>query len=138
MLLQARLDLFGELQEWHRDVRFLGISGEATADVTLRITGRVTTSLDPSHIPADIVLHPTVERAAIELTSFQLKRLGKADGPVIRELGDGFEPVLDELIEKQNERLAEKINRQIEKKQDRLRLSATDTLTRTWTSWFGK
>jgi hypothetical protein len=137
LLIQARLDVIGELQEWHRDVRFLGISGEATADVTLNITGRVTTRLDASRVPADIVLDPMVEQASLEMTSFKLKRLGKADGPFIRELGDGFEPVLEELIEQQNGRLTDKINRQIEKKKERLRLSATDAWVRVWTNWLG-
>ena len=101
--------------------------------VTLRITGRVASSLDPSRIPPDFILQPHVDKASLEMTSFKLTRLGKADGPLIRELGDGFEPLLEELIQKQNERLAEKINRQIEKKKDQLRLSAADSLTKSWT-----
>ena len=62
--------------------------------------------------------------------------MSKADGPIVREFGDGIEHVLDERLDEKNKDLATKLNQQIQKKKDKFRLSATDTLKKTWLDWF--
>ncbi|HEY6564390.1 MAG TPA: hypothetical protein VIY86_07820, partial [Pirellulaceae bacterium] len=99
---------------------------------------RVRTTLDSGKTPPDLVIEPVVEQAQLRMTSFKLTRFSKADGPIIRELGDGLEPILEAVIEDKNQKLADKLNRAIAKKKDEFRLSATDTLQDTWKKLIGE
>ena len=62
-----------------------------------------------------------------------MQRLSKADGPIVREFGDGLEDILRKDLRDKNERLVGKLNRQIEKHQDDLRLSVSDWMKQTFT-----
>jgi hypothetical protein len=136
LFLAARLDVEARLQEWQRDIRLLSISAQATADLELRIFGTAATTLDPTDVPPSVVFQPTVKEAELRLLSFKLRRVSKADGPLIRELvGDGIEPLLEELIREKNDELAARLNRQIQKNQDSLRFSIADPLHQAWQKW---
>ncbi len=135
VLVHTRVHAWGELQEWQRGIRLVGIGAEALADLELRMTVHVQGYLDSSKIPADLVLDPVVESAEIRMPSFKLTRVGKAEGPIVRELGDGLEHLLDRLLADKNQELAARLNRQIEKKRDQFRISPTDALTKGWSQW---
>ena len=129
LVVRAKLDVFGRLQEWQRGVRLFSISADAVADVTLRIDCRLTTKLDSSRLPPDILMQPTVIDAEAKLVQFKLRRLSNADGPLVREFGDGLEKILRKKLAEKNEKLASKINRQIEKNEDDLRISIRDMVS---------
>lgn len=129
LVVRAKLDVSGRLQEWQRGVRLFSISADAVADVALRLDCRLTTKLDSSHLPPDILMQPKVVDAEAKLVQFKLRRLSKADGPVVREFGDGLEKILRKKLADKNEKLAGKINRQIEKNEDELRISFRDMVS---------
>ena len=129
LLARARLKTYGRLQEWQRGVRLFSISADALADVVLKLDCRMTSKLDASRLPPDILLQPKVVAADMRLKQFKLKRLSKADGPVVREFGDGIEKLIRKKLAEKNEKLVSKINRQIEKNEDDLRFSLRDMVT---------
>jgi len=124
--MAARLQLYGRLQEWNRGLRLFSISADAWSDVELAMKCEMSTSLDPTKLPPDLLLQPRFVDAELKLVQFKLERLSHADGPVIRELGDGLEDLLRKELQEKNQRLAVKLNRQVDKHQDDLRLSVTD------------
>ena len=121
--MAAKLDLQARLQQWQRDVRLLSVTAEAVADVDLNLGMEMSTSLDTKHFPPDIRLHPVATAAELRLVQFKLRRLGHADGPIIRELGDGLEDVLRRQLEKKRPQLVQKVNRAMKKNDDKLVLS---------------
>jgi hypothetical protein len=129
LLLTAKLEAFGRLQEWNRGIRLFSISADALADVDLSLLCRMTTELDAKHLPPDILLKPEVTEAQLRLRSFRLKRVSKADGPVIRELGDGVADIVRKKLAEKNTELVAKINRQIAKREEDLRLSMRELVT---------
>jgi hypothetical protein len=132
LLLDARLNVWGRLQEWNNGLRLFSLSGEAQADVELQLGVELATTIDPTRFPPDVLLQPKVDSARIDVRSFRLKRISKADGPLVRELGDSLENVVRKKLAEKNVKLAAKINRQIDKKKDDLRLSLHDLVQHKW------
>ena len=102
------------------------------ADLQLTLGMQVSTRLDPTKFPPDVILEPTAESAVAQLVQFKLQRISRADGPVVRELGDGLEKILRKTLVEKNKKLVEKVNRQFEKKSDDLRLSVSDLVKHKW------
>ena len=115
------------------------MSAQAKADVELKIVGTIATELDPHSISPTIRFRPSVQSAELKMVSFKLERMSKADGFVVRELvGDGIEPLLEDLVREKNDDLVAKLNRQIEKNQDKLRLSTLDPVNELLNRWFAE
>jgi len=131
--MAARMRLYGRLQEWYRGIRLFSISADAWSDVELALKCELSTSLDSTKLPPDVLIRPNITSAELKLVQFKLQRLSKADGPIVREFGDGLEDILRKNLRDKNERLVGKLNRQIEKHQDDLRLSVSDWMKQTFT-----
>ena len=127
--MRAKLDVYGRLQEWKRGVRLFSISADAVADVELNLDCRLTTKLDTSKLPPDILMQPKVLDAKAKLVQLELERLSKANGPLVHEFGDGLEKILRKKLVEKNEKLTAKINRQIKKNEDDMRISLRDMLS---------
>ncbi len=129
LVASARLETFGRYSAWRYDVQLISLSALAYARVQLIADCEVAMRIDPVHVPPDIVLVPHVRDARLELLEFELDRLSQLHGDLAEELGKGLRLVIDEVLEKQRDKLTEKMNRQIAKHQDRLRLSLHDYAT---------
>ena len=132
LMLGAKLDLYGRLQEWNNGLRLVSMSTEATADVVVKVAMEVATKLDATKFPPDVIVTPEVLSADIDLQSFDLHRISRANGPVVRELGDALEKVVRKKLVEKEEKLVTKMNRQIEKKKDDMRLSLHDMVKHKW------
>jgi hypothetical protein len=132
LLLAARMDVYGRLQEWQRGVRLFSISADATADVEIDTHFTVETKLDGSKIPLGVIIKPRVETAEVRLLDFDLHRISKADGPVVDELGDSLKRNVRKELAKDGDKIVQKINRQLEKKEDDLHLSVQDLIKNKW------
>jgi hypothetical protein len=132
LMLAAKLDVYGRMQEWQRGVRLFSISGDATADVEIRTHFLVETKLDMTTIPPGLIIKPTAETAEIRLLDFDLHRVSKASGPVVRELGAGLEKMLRRELADENKKIVDRINRQLGKKEDDLKLSVQDLIKKKW------
>lgn len=130
--LNSRVRCYGQLQKWSHDVRLFSISADARADVDVKLRCSVSTSMDLTHLPPDLLFHPQVLDAAIYLRQFELHRISHADGPLVGELGDTLEKVLRKELADRSDKLGVKMNRQIKKKEDQLRLSLHDCLKYDW------
>jgi hypothetical protein len=130
--LAAKIDAYARLQEWRRGLRLLSISADAVADIELDVALEMTTELDATKLPPDLVLQPTATAAELRLVQFKLKRVSKADGPIIRELGDGLEDVLRNRLAANRDKLTAKINKALAKNPDALRLSLHDLVKQRW------
>lgn len=128
----ARLEAFGRWSVWERGVQLVSLSAEADARVRLRASCQLALRLDPSRLPPDVVLKPTVERAELELLDFRLRRVSDLHGPLVRQLGRTLEDLVEDKLAASRDRLPEKFNRQIDKQQGKLRFSLHDFLTSRW------
>lgn len=130
--LESRLDLYGRIQEWNNGIRLASLSAEARADVKMDVVVEVTTSLDPTRFPPDVIIRPQVVAAKVRLADLKLRRISKAHGPIVHELGDALEKVARRQLAEKNEKLVAKVNRQIAKHEDDLRLSLSDMVKHKW------
>lgn len=130
--INAKLNLFAQRQEWQRDVRLYSISAEATADVDLTVDFEMTTGLDLDNLPPDLILRPEAKSADLRLREFKLHRISKADGPLVRELGDGLEGFFRRYLADNQQELTDKLNRAIAKNQHKLRISLADVVKPKW------
>jgi hypothetical protein len=118
------------LSRWRWGVQVISVSAEAEARVRMRLAGELSTRLDPVHIPPDIVLIPRVTGLDIDVTDLRLHRISKLDGPLVDELGDGLEQLLEHTWEQQQERSLDRINRRFADQPQGLRFSLHDVLLR--------
>ena len=125
---KAKLNLSGRVQEWQRGIRLYSISAEAIADIQLDLRCSMKSTLVLKELPPKIQINPSVETAKVRLTQFKLQRVSSADGPIIREIGDGLEKILRKELAKKNEKIAVKMNQQIRKNEDKLTLSIGDAV----------
>ncbi|MCO6458029.1 MAG: hypothetical protein J5I93_22220 [Pirellulaceae bacterium] len=128
----ARLEAFGRWSVWERGVQLVSLSAEADARVRLRASCQLALRLDPSRLPPDVMLKPTVDRAELKLLDFRLRRVSDLHGPLVRQLGRALEDLVEDKLAASRDRLPEKFNRQIDKQQAKLRFSLHELLTSRW------
>ena len=132
LTMSSRLKCFGQYQRWHHGAKLFSVSADARAAVAVALRCAVSTSMDLTCLPPDILFHPQVSEATIQLRDFKLDRVSHVDGPVVHELGDALEKVLQDEIQDRSKTLVHKINRQLDKQQDELRLSLHEQLDLDW------
>ena len=135
LICESPVDAFARVSVWERGVQIVSINADADARVRVRIQAEVAVQLDISRLPPDIVLHPRVISAEVELVSYRLNRVSQLHGPLAKHLGNGLRELIEDRVADANDSLVGKLNRQIDKKRDRLRLSLTKSLTKQWTNW---
>lgn len=134
----ANLEVFGRQALWEHGVQLLSISGEADARVRLRATTDVATRLDVTRLPPDIFLSPEVTAAKLEILDFKLRRISDLSGPVVRSLSHSVREALEEKLAKDNTKLVARLNKSIDKKEDKLKLSAADLFETKWAGLLGE
>lgn len=128
VVVEADLDLFGQLNEWARDVRLFSISAHADATVRLMVEGTVRLKINPLKLPPEMTLIPQVEHAHLDLVSYRVKEVSHLRGDAAKLLGKSMKNVVRERLDKENQRLAAKINRQLAKRSHKMTISSDDWL----------
>jgi hypothetical protein len=128
----ADLEVIGRFAEWRYDVQLFTINAQALATVKFGATCDIKLSLDPRHVPPDVVVQPVVRDAKVEVLEFELERVSELNGALAHELGQTLEPMLNDVLEEKRDRIVERLNRQLTKKQDKLRLSLHDAAKSMW------
>ena len=77
-----------------------------------------------------VTIDPRVVDARLQLSNFRLRRVSNAKGPVVRELGEGLQKLIEHELK--GPKLVAKLNRAIDKKRDRLTLDFADLLESAW------
>ena len=124
----ARLDVLGRQSLWTRGVQVFSFSAEADAKVRLTAHAEIATRLDPTVFPPDVHLAPTITEAKLDILDFKLRRLSRADGPLVHSLSDSVREVLEDKLAEDNEKLVAKLNKSIAKQQSKLKLSLAEMM----------
>jgi hypothetical protein len=104
------------------------VEGDST--VYVRLECEVGVRLEPGAPLPAVVIEPVVRSAEMRLIDFELRRISRADGPIVRELGRGLAHLIeDELAPR---KLTAKLNRAFEKKRSRLRMDSAELLATGW------
>lgn len=130
----ARVHVFGRQSLWERGVQIFSLSAEADANVRMTAQAEVLPRIDPSKIPPDVYLQPKIVAAKLDILDFQLRRVGHADGPLVRSLSNSAREMLEEKLEDDNRELVSKLNKQLAKQEGKIKLSLADAMQ----SKFGK
>ncbi len=124
--VSARVLVLGRAARWEHGVQLYNLSAEAETDVDLLMQGVLGMTIDPTTLPPDVILKPHITAAELRASRLRMRRISKADGPLVRELGSQLEDVLQRKLADQQDRLVEKLNRALVQHEDDLRLSLHD------------
>lgn len=127
---KVRLD--GRLSQWERGVQLVSLSAAADAKVRLDATVEIGLKLDAGKLPPDVTLVPTVTAADVQIAEFELRSVGKFDGPLVQSLSHETRDVLAAELAQRRPKLVSSLNKQLAKKQDKLKFSLSDLLTSEW------
>ena len=128
----SKVKLYGRMSQWERGVQLVSLSAEADAKVLVQGTVEIALKLDPTKLPPDVFLVPTVTAADAQIAEFELHRVGKLEGPLIKSLSDDARDVLAAELAERRPKLVESMNKQLAKKQDKLKFSLSDLLKSEW------
>ncbi len=128
----SKVRLYGRLSQWEHGVQLVSLSAEADAQIQVRGTVEIALKLDPTKFPPDVFLVPTVTAADVEIAKFELRRVGKFDGPLIHSLSDETRDVLAKELAERRPKLVSSLNKQLAKKQDKLKFSLSELLKSEW------
>ncbi|MEM9352228.1 MAG: hypothetical protein AAGA92_04375 [Planctomycetota bacterium] len=115
--VEGTIDAWARAKVYQYGVHLIALELEADCRFRARVDCVVTPAVPgPSSAPR-LGLVPRVEAAELVVDELNIRRISNADGPVVRQLGDGVRRLLaDEL---NGPRLVEKLNRALQKKQSR-------------------
>ena len=130
--LTSRLHASGRLAKWAKGIQIYNISADADAFVQLHMQCTLAVKLDFGKFPPDVILKPVVTQADLDVQEFQLRKVSKLRGPLVRELSGSVHRALLDRIAEKREKLPQKINRQIAKNQDKLTLSLSSFASERW------
>jgi hypothetical protein len=122
----ARVDVFGRQSLWTRGIQLYSLSAEADARVRFTAHVEVATRIDPTVFPPDVHLAPSVTTARLDILDFRLRRISRADGPLVRALSHSVREMLEDKLVEDNAKLVAKLNKQLAKQDDKLKLSLTE------------
>ena len=128
----SRVQVLGQYAKWVKGVQLIALTADTRSLVKLRITCEVAGRLDFTRLPPDMVVDPHVKSAELKLVEFEVDRIGKLDGPVVKELGSEAKGLLQSKIEAYQPKLVAKINSEIDKNKSRFRISLADFLSSKW------
>lgn len=129
--VDTRVDVHLQQQQWNLGVRLYSLSVEADARLRMEIAGDIGFELDLTRIPPDVLADPHVSAIRLSLIDLNVERISHVGGEVAESIGDLVKQIIrDEYLPSQQAKIAEKLNRQIDRRRDRLRLGASDWLSR--------
>ena len=126
--IEADLDLYGQLNEWARDVRLYSISARADASIRLKVEGTINLKMNALKLPPEFTVLPYVDSAHVDLISYRLKEVSNIRGDAAKLIGKSLKTAVRERLEIENQRLVAKINRKLAQRSHKMTISADDWL----------
>lgn len=127
--IDTRVGIDARQERWNYGLQLYSVSTQGTAKLSMSLQASIGFAFDYTRIPPDVVFDPLVEKADIQLIDLEVDRISKLGSDIAHELGDLAERVIrDEYLPKQRSKLAHKLNTQIDRRRDKLRISASDWL----------
>lgn len=123
IVTSSPLDVTAQVVRWRSGVKMLNSDIEADAVVEMALTGDLEYRFESRDGRHYAVIMPRATGVDLRLVDMRFKRIGKLDGPGVRELGELLEDPLAKQLDKQESKAVEKLNAAIVKKQDNLRIA---------------
>ena len=128
--IDTQVDVEAQQQRWNYGLQLYSVTTEATAKLRMTIDATIGFGIDYSRIPPDVLFDPTVNSADIQLLDLEVDKIGILGSDIAEEIGAVAERIIrDEYLPKQRDQLASKLNHQINRRRDKLRISASDWIT---------
>ena len=129
--IDTQVDIETRQERWNYGLQLFSISTKSTAKLQMTLVTNIGFSFDYTRIPPDLVFDPVVESADLKIIDLEVDRISKLGSDIAEELGDFAERVLrDEYLPSLSQKLVPKLNSQINRRRDKLRISASDWLTK--------
>lgn len=129
-VIHSHLDIDARQERWNYGVQLYSVSTRAHAHVRMNLTADIGFNFDYTKVPPDVLFDPVVKSADIQLIDLEVDKISKLGSDIAEEFGDIVERVLrDDYLPQQREKLTAKLNGQIDRRRDKLRISASDWLT---------
>jgi hypothetical protein len=128
--IDTKVDIEARQERWNYGLQLYSISTEATARLRMSMNASIGFAFDYTRIPPDVILDPLVETADIQLIDLEVDKISKLGSDIAEEIGDIAKRVIrEEYLPRQREKLSQKLNAQINRRRDRLRISASDWIS---------
>ncbi len=132
----ARANVDARFEHWNLGVKLL--NGSADADATLEVHADCSVTISVETGADDkapvLVLRPTVHKVGLRLPDLDVNHLGTVRGRVARELGNGFEEIIEDLLQTQEASIRKKAQKSIDKHADDFRIPLADVLSSKWSA----
>lgn len=131
MRIETPIKFEVRIQRHVRGVKLSSVTVEGRAGVQLHATVLVDTFSDITEIPPAVVIDPKILTAELKLERFEVDRISHVGGDVAEAWGEIAQVTLVEnAIERQNEKLVDRLNTAIDKNRGDLRFSTRDFIRR--------
>jgi hypothetical protein len=130
LTIHSHVDIDARQERWNLGMQMYSLSMRGHAKLRMNLVADIGFHFDYTRVPPDVRIDPLVESANIELVDLEVDKISKLGSDIAGEIGDVVERILkDDYLPKQNAKLADKLNAQINRRRDKLRISASDWLT---------
>lgn len=119
--LRAKFDIWARAKVYEYGVHLISMQVLGDASIDLAIDCEIGMRFQTQEGSACVALDPLVTDARLDVSDFHLRKVSRAKGPIIRELGEELPRIIEREL--QGPKLVAKLNRAINKKRDRLELS---------------
>lgn len=138
VLVHTPLVATARVERWRTGVKMLNFSTEADATIEMRLAGELRYGYTTEGGTKYLTLSPRVTAVDVKLVEFDLRRISKAAGPLVHELGDMLTDPLAEQLDKHEPKITEKVNKSIAKRQDRLKIPVSLPFDFSGWTWSGE
>ncbi|MGC3967680.1 MAG: hypothetical protein QM775_09995 [Pirellulales bacterium] len=138
VLVHTPLVATARVERWRTGVKMLNFSTEADATIEMRLAGELQYDYVTQDGTKYLTLAPRVTAVDVKLVEFDLRRISKAAGPLVQELGDMLTDPLADQLDKHEPKIVDKVNKSIAKRQDKLRVPVSLPFDFSKWSWGGE
>ena len=129
--IDTLLDVEVHQERWNLGTRLFSVSVLGQASLRMVVAGDIGFEFDLTRVPPDVLADPHIASTQLTLVNLKVDRVSKIGGEVAEAVGDIAERIIrDEYLPKQQAKITDRLNGQIDRRRDRLRLSASDWLMR--------
>ncbi len=138
--VSTRANVETRFEHWNLGVKLL--NGSMDADATLEVHAdcslKIRLETDSATSAPVMVLQPTVHTIDLRLPDLDVNKFGKAEGPVVREIGAGLEDVIEDLLRTQEKSICKQAQKSIDKHADDLRIPLGDFFSSRWSALWSR
>ena len=130
LTLSGKLDMWARAKIYQYGIHLIAFEILGDSSLQLSLDCEVGVRLVSTEGNRGVTIDPRVIDSRLTLTDFHLRRISNADGPVVRELGDGLRRLIEHELK--GTKLTSKLNRAIDKKRDSLSYNFEGLLKSSW------